>query len=107
MYKKINISEKGPYTFNKYHWKTKRSRVDEGRERNQEVDKKKINSIFNCKTDYWSLGVMLYIGHTDNISKDIQPQLKPVNERTVPRTFCWKLDKGKSHFFETTQLLTF
>ena len=37
-------------TFNKYHWKTKRSRVDEGRERNQEVDKKKINSIFNCST---------------------------------------------------------
>ena len=43
-------------TFNKYHWKTKRSRVDEGRERNQKVDKKKINSIFNCQTDCWSLG---------------------------------------------------
>ena len=43
-------------TYNKYHWNTKRSRVDEGRERNQKVDKKKINSIFNCQTDCWSIG---------------------------------------------------
>jgi hypothetical protein len=75
-------------TSNKYHWKTKRSRVDEGRERNQEVDKKKINSIFNCKTDYCSLGVIAYIGHNDNASKNIQPELKPVYERTLPRTIC-------------------
>jgi hypothetical protein len=76
------------YTKNKHFRKTKRSRVDVGRERNQEVDRKKINSIFNCKTDSCSLRVMLYVGHTDNARQNIQPQLKPVYERTVPRTIC-------------------
>ena len=34
------------------------------------------------------LGVMLYIGYTDNTGKNIQPKLKPVYEITVPRTIC-------------------
>jgi hypothetical protein len=31
------------------------------KEKNQQVNKRKSNAIFNCKTDYWSLGVILYI----------------------------------------------
>ena len=52
--------------------KTKRSRVNGGKERNQQVNKRKINAVFNYRTDFWSLGVILYIGHTDNASKNIQ-----------------------------------
>ena len=71
MYKKINISEKG----------TLLSTNTTERLKDQEL-------------------MMLYIGHTDNTSKNIQPQLKPVYERTIQRTICWKLDRGKSHFFD-------
>jgi hypothetical protein len=44
---------------------------------------------------------------TTGLSKNIQSQLKPIYDRTVPRTICLKLDKCKSHFFETIQLLAF
>jgi hypothetical protein len=58
--------------------KTKNQAFIQGKERNQQVDKKKINAIFNCKTDYWSLGVILYI--MDNEVRMSHLQLQPVNQ---------------------------
>ena len=75
MYKKINISEKGTLLSTNTTYRL----TDQ--ELMKEMGKIKQwtrgnNAIFNCKTDYWSLGVIIYIGHTDNASKKIQPQLQ-------------------------------
>ena len=73
----------------------------QGKERNQQVDKKKIYAIFNCKTDYWSLGVTLYI--MDNEVRMSHQQLQPVYQWAVPRRINWQLkDKGMSKFVETS-----
>jgi hypothetical protein len=75
MYKNKHFRKKTLH-FQEILLKTNRSRVDEGKERNQQVDKRKMNAIFNCKTDYWSLGVTLYI--MDNEVRMSHQQLQPV-----------------------------
>ena len=75
MYNSKHISEKGPSTFKKYYWRlADQELMKEMGEIKQWT--RGNNAIFNCKTDYWSLGVIIYIGHTDNASKKIQPQLQ-------------------------------
>ena len=70
-------------------------------ERNQQLDKKKITAFYNCKTDYWTLGAILYI--MDNEVRMSQQQLKPVDQWAVPRRSSGHLkEKSKSKFDETS-----
>jgi len=60
MYKNKHFRKRTPH-FQEIILKTNRERNVEGKDRNQQLDKKKANAINYCKTDYWSLGVILYI----------------------------------------------
>ena len=94
--KKLNISEKGPYTFKNLGMKNRWI---------NELDKKKTNDIIYCKTD-WLLvpgGDPLHQGILRMEIKLSYQQLQPDDQWAVPRRIHWHLkDKGKLKFVETS-----